>query len=188
MLTLALSPVFAATACSGDDGPADPGSPATSGGAHGVEEVATKATIGKVTGRLAPARRKTLRANVKTLVDHYLDAAYVSGDYPRSEFADAFPGFTKGAESDARKDRSLMSNAAIGQHIDGVEARHRRLRIDVLAVRKKAVGVTARFVLDFDTSGERKLSERVKGLLYMTWQHHGGWKVFGYDVSRGVRR
>jgi hypothetical protein len=190
-LTLVLTAVFGATACSGgDDSPADPASSgAASDGTHGAPEVATTATIGKVTGgRLTPDRREALKKNVKSIVDGWLDAAYVDGDYPRSGFVDAFPGFTKGAETDARQDLGLMSNAAIGKKIDGVDARKRRLRIDVLAVRKQAVGVTARFVLDFDTTGQRQLSERVKGLLYMTWHQDRGWQVFGYDVSRGARR
>lgn len=192
MLTLALSSVLGATACTGDD-PGDPGDAASSGApsspaTHGVEEVATTATIGKVTGRLAPARREVLKEKVAAVVDGWLDAAYVTGDYPRSSFADAFPGFTRGAEADAREDLALMSNATIARKVDAVEARNRRLRIDVLAVRERAVGVTARFVLDFDTTGQRKGSERVKGLLYMTWHQDNGWQVFGYDVSRGERR
>jgi hypothetical protein len=194
MLVLTLSLALGATACTGegDDpgGPAQPGSSAaaTDGASHGVADVATTATIGKVTGRLGHGRREHLKKKVAGVVDRWLDAAYVSGDYPRSGFPDAFPGFTKGAEADARKDLGLMSNAVIGNKVDKVEARNRRLRIDVLAVRRKAVGVTARFVLDFDMKGKLTRSERVKGQLYMTWHHDRGWKVFGYHVSRGVRR
>lgn len=190
MLVLALALLFGATGCTGDDDPSDPGSSseASEGTSHSVEEVATTATIARVTGKLGKGGREALKEKVASVVDRWLDAAYVSGDYPRSGFAGAFPGFTKGAAADARKDVGLMSNAAIGKKIDGVDARNRRLRIDVLAVHKKAVGVTARFVLDFDTSGQLARSERVNGRLFMTWHHGKGWRVFGYDVSRGVRR
>ena len=192
MLVLALSSGALAAGCTDDgDDPSDPAA-STGGtsahGSHGVQEVATTATIGKVAGRLPQGRREHLKTKVEQVVYTWLDAAYVTGDYPRSDFADAFPGFTRGAELDARKDIGLMSNAAIGKKIDGVQARNRRLRIDVLAVRKHAVGVTARFVLDFDTTGRKAGSERVKGRLYMTWRQDHGWQIFGYDVSRGVRR
>jgi hypothetical protein len=187
-VALTLLSMLGATACTADGhSPADPAS-SGSPGARAVREVATKATIGTVTGRLTHAKRGAVRKQIAAAVDRWLDAAYIAGDYPRAGFADAFPGFTRGAESDARKDIGLMSNAAIGKKIDGVEARHRRLRIDVLAVRKHAVGVTARFLLDFDTTGKLKESERVQGRLYMTRRHGGGWQVFGYDVSRGIRR
>lgn len=192
MLAFTISLVFGFAACTGggDDEPGSPGSSTDPSDAatRGVEEVATTATIGEVTGRLATARRGVLKEKIAGVVDAWLDAAYITGDYPRTGFADAFPGFTKGAEADARKDVGLMSNAAIGKKIDAVKARNRRLRIDVLATHKRAVGVTARFVLDFDTTGALKRSERVKGLLYMTWHHDDGWQVFGYDVSRGERR
>jgi hypothetical protein len=195
VLGLALATVLtvglAVGGCSGDgDDPGKPaGSTAPSGpSTHGVEEVATTATIHTVTGKLDPKARPVLKKKVEHVVDRWLDAAYVDGSYPRGSFGDAFPGFTRGAAADARHDRALMSNAAIGRRIDGVEARNRRLRIDVLAVRRRAVGVTARFVLDFDTTGRLARSERVKGLLYMTWHRDHGWQVFGYDVSRGARR
>lgn len=189
MLALALASTVALSSCSGDDDPGSPaGSPApSSASTHGVEKVATKATIHRVTGKLGHRQRRVLKKKVAHVVDRWLDAAYVDGKYPRGSFADAFPGFTPGAAADARHDRTLMSNAAIGRKVNGVEAHNRRLRIDVLAVRRRAVGVTARFVLDFDTTGRLARSERVKGLLYMTWHQHHGWKVFGYDVTRGVR-
>jgi hypothetical protein len=189
VLALLLAASLALGGCSGDDDPESPaGSTApTAPSTHGVEQVATTATIHEVTGRLDPKRRPMLKKKVAQVVDRWLDAAYVDGAYPRGSFADAFPGFTRGAAADARHDRALMSNAAIGKRIDGVRAHNRRLRIDVLAVKRRAVGVTARFVLDFETTGQVARSERVKGLLYMTWHQERGWQVFGYDVTRGVR-
>ena len=54
----------------------------------------------------------------------------------------------------------------------------------MLAVKRRAVGVTARFVLGMELAGEVNRAERVAGSLFLTWQD-GGWQVFGYDVERG---
>ncbi|MEJ7834074.1 MAG: hypothetical protein WKF79_14240 [Nocardioides sp.] len=149
----------------------------------------TKATIGNVEGRIAAERRSRVKRDVTEIVDAWLDAAYVAGDFPRTDFDDAFPGFSSGARDDARSDAGLMSNQAIGDRVESVQATKRRLRIDVLATGKKAVGVTARFVLlmdlELDSGSDAERSERVAGSLFMTWRQ-GGWQVFGYDVKRGL--
>ncbi|MGZ4454731.1 MAG: hypothetical protein ACXVWV_01975 [Nocardioides sp.] len=190
VVAAALVVALSATACSGDgsdekpSGGASGPSPATSGAAAAMP---TDATIGRVTGHLAKKERAHLKQSVTHVVDGWLDAAYVSGDYPRTDFHDAFPGFTDGAKVRAHQDRRLMSNADIGRSIDAVEVTKRRLRIDVLAVRRKPVGVTARVVLDFATSGKVTKHLEVNGRLFLT-RNHDGWRVFGYDVTKGGTR
>ena len=45
--------------------------------------------------------------------------------------------------------------------------------------------MTARFTLDFDTTGDLEQRQRVKG--YLLLDHEGGdWQVFGYNVIRSV--
>lgn len=186
LLTLALS----ASACTGDGGdPEDSDAGPSSGGTSATEPAAlqTRATIGKITGRFPAGDRDRLKEKVEAVVDGWLDAAYVGGDYPRTDFDDSFPGFSDGAADDARRDRDLMTNASVGGRIEGVEATKRRLRVDALAVNRRAVGVTARFVLDFDTTGQVARSERVKGRLFMVYRD-GDWQVFGYDVTKGSNR
>ena len=56
-----------------------------------------------------------------------------------------------------------------------------------LAVRGRAVGMTARFVLDFATTGELQRKVDVRGRLLLT-RTDNGWKVFGYDVNKDVAR
>ena len=46
-------------------------------------------------------------------------------------------------------------------------------------------GVTANFVLDFDTTGDLEEHLRVHGALYLA-KDKGEWKVFGYDVDQAV--
>ena len=132
--------------------------------------------------------RRQVRARVKrkiaAVVDDWFDAAYFGGDWPRTDFGSAYPHFSAGAAKDAKGDAALMSNARLGDRLDGVEATKRRLRVDMLAVKKRAVGVTARFVLGMRLTGEVNRSERVAGSLFLTWRD-GGWQVFGYDVQRG---
>jgi hypothetical protein len=172
-------------ACSSDDG-SDPestpeSSPATTEAAPGIP---TKSTIGFVKGKLKPDRRKQLRLRVTKAIDEWIDAAYVAGDYPRNDFSDAFKTFSKGAAALAKRDKGLMSNADVGDRVDTVTAKARRLRIDVLADKGKAAGVTARVVLLLQLDGEVQRTDRIAGRLFLGY---GGsaWQVFGYDVKRG---
>lgn len=148
------------------------------------EPLATETTIGLVEGKLSDKSVTRLKAKVGSVVDAWIDAAY-AGDYPRTDFSEAYPGFSPGAAKQASRD-SLMSNAAIGDRIDTVELTKRRVRVDILAVKRRAVGITARFVLAQDVAGEIKRSERIAGNLYLTYQR-GDWEVFAYDAKRGTR-
>lgn len=176
------------SACSGDDGGPGASGPDASRGAdaEAPAPVETVAEVGKVVGKLSGPRRARLKDHVTEVVDAWIDAAYL-GDFPRTDFDDAFPGFSDGAVADARTDGALMSNKALGPDLDEVVALQRRLTIDALAPRGRAVGVTARVVLTMRLSGEVNRKERVSGSLLMTYRD-GDWQVFGYDVTRGRAR
>ena len=173
----------------GDTGPAAPPAPAASSPEAGPPPLATRASIVSVTGRLSQADRARLQERVLTVVDGWIDAAFTAGEYPRpgAELAEAaFAGFTPVARERALRDRALMSNAALAEQLDGVRATRRQVRLDVLAVRGRAVGVTARTVLELQLSGEVGRRERVSADLFLTYGGgSGGWRVFGYDVTRG---
>jgi hypothetical protein len=190
LLVLALAVTLAA--CSGDSddpsadpGESDPGSSETAGTTVApAPPVETEATMGKVTGQLPPEKRSKVRQQVAHAVDAWFDAAYVGGDYPRDDFADAWPGFTTGAQAEARGDKALMSNQDIGADIAGVEATARQVTVDVLAVKGKPSGATARFVLKFRTDGDVRRKVEVRGRLFLT-PESDGWHIFGYDVTKG---
>jgi hypothetical protein len=190
LLVLALAVTLAA--CSGDSddpsadpGESDPGSSETAGTTVApAPPVETEATMGKVTGQLPPEKRSKVRQQVAHAVDAWFDAAYVGGDYPRDDFADAWPGFTTGAQAEARGDKALMSNQDIGADIAGVEATAREVTVDVLAVKGKPSGATARFVLKFRTDGDVRRKVEVRGRLFLT-PESDGWHIFGYDVTKG---
>ena len=137
-----------------------------------------------MTGKLPKEKRAKVRQQVAHAVDAWFDAAYVAGDYPRNDFADAWPGFTTGAKADAQSDKALMSNQDIGSEIAGVEATARKVTVDVLAVKGKASGATARFVLKFRTDGDVQRKVEVRGRLFLT-PGAEGWRIFGYDVTKG---
>lgn len=169
-------------ACS-DDG-SDPDDADVPGGSEEVAPgIPTTATFGKVSGRLERDGRARLKREVTRAFDRWVDAAYVAGDYPRDDFANAFKAFSKDAAALAERDQRLMSNAGLGERIDTVTATSRKLQIDVLAARGRAVGVTGRFVLVLDLDGEVRRTERIAGRLFLSNQR--GWRVFGYEVKRG---
>ncbi len=187
MVAVATTVLLALTGCSGfgarKPAPNDGSSAATNPG--DPQPLATHTTMGVISGRLDKASRERIKAKVSAVVDDWIDAAYVDGDWPRSDFGDAFPHFSTRAARDAEHDAGLMSNQRLGERLASVEATKRRLRIDVLAVKGRAAGVTARFVLAMQLAGQVNRSERVAGSLFLTWRD-GDWQVFGYDVQRGM--
>jgi hypothetical protein len=175
--------VLLAGGCSGDkDDP--PEKPSATASATSPAAVTTQVSWGSFAGRLPQARRDHVAADVQKVVDGWLDAAYVAGDYPRTDFAGSWPGFTPGAQALARRDADLTSNSDIGASIDGVVPEKRALRLDVISVRKLPIGVTARVVLRFATTGDTVKHVRVAGRLYLT-RSKQGWQVFGYDLTKG---
>jgi hypothetical protein len=78
-----------------------------------------------------------------------------------------------------------MSNEDIGDRIDGITPHKSVIRLDVLAVKQHPVGVTAHVFVSFGTTGDLEQKVRVKGRLFLT-PTDNGWKVFGYDVTKGA--
>jgi hypothetical protein len=164
--------------------------------ASGPAPVTTQAAVATVVGRLPGVRRKAVRRQVTAVLDRWWDTAYVEGDYPRTDFG-SFPGFTPGASRRARFDRDLTSNADIGARVDSVTPLMRKARLDVLAVGRRARSVTARFdlrmrvVLFDEGAGEGSAEQatrtrrlQARGRVFLT-HRPAGWRIFGYDVTKG---
>lgn len=177
---------LAAGGCSGSDDEPDADTPSPTTSSSAPAGVATEISLGTLAGRLPTARRAALVGDVQPVVDGWIDAAYLGGDYPRTDFSDSWPGFTAGARATATRDGDLMSNRDIGASVDAVEPEKRQVVLDVLSVRKKPVGVTAHVVVRFATTGDTTKDVRVAGRLYLTKGTHG-WQVFGYDVTKDAR-
>ncbi len=152
-------------------------------------EVETAARNGNVTGKLGKGDREDVVDRVASVVDEWLEAAYVGGDYPRDASSydeTSWPGFTQGAARTATNDKDLMSNADIADRIGGLTVKKREITVDVLAVGRTARAATARVRLAFRTEGvdggfERRVT--VTGRVFLT-KKDGTWKVFGYDVAK----
>lgn len=184
---LALALAAGAGACSESDEaePAADATPTAEPAAPVERTVATRVSVGQVSGRMSRQVRQRLERQVVAVVDGWTEAAYLGGDYPRRAFADAWPGFTRGARDQARRDRALMSNQDIGDRIDGVRPRRSVVVVDVLAPGGRPAAVTARMSLRFATTGDLERTVRVQGRLFLT-RVDGVWKVFGYDVTKGA--
>ena len=171
---------------SGDDiGDSTGDSSEASPGSHGsdVPGVDTVITIEHGEG-IDAARQAKVLASVTAVVDPWFDEAFL-GEFPRSDFSAAFAEFTKDAAADAQRDLDVLTSSGIADQIDSATATNRRVRLDVFAPNGHPRGVTANFVLDFDTTGDLEEHLRVHGALYLA-KDKGEWKVFGYDVDQAV--
>lgn len=169
--------------CSGDDESAPPEPSETSSTPAAAPPLATKTSVQHVTGRLPKKPRAQLVEEITAAVDVWIDRGY-GGEYPRTDFAGAFGSFTTGARARAEADRNLLTNAGVGERIDGVEMTARAVRLDVLAPGGRPAAVTAHVHVGMQFGGEVTRRDRVLGALYLT-RESGEWKVFGYDLKRG---
>ena len=147
--------------------------------------VKSAAKLIHVQGKFPKSRHQAVAANVAKVVDGWLQAAYVGGDYPRatSTYGNVFPGFSKGAIAQAGKQMSLMSNATIAPHIDGVKVVSSDVHVDLLANNNYPVGAIARVRLVYDTTGDRESRQTVRGSLDMV-PTDKSWAVFGFNITR----
>lgn len=184
--SIVLSLVMAlAVSCSGDDADAGPDA-----GQAEREAEPVVGRLGTSVGRVQPKERARAVRQVTDTVDAWLVAAYLDGDYPREpeDFADALPGFTPNARKQAWRDRDLTTNADIGTRIDAVTPVDTRIVVDVLGTRGKPAAATARFRLRFRTEGELERRVRVGGSVRLVRGKDGEWRIFSYDVAKGVQR
>lgn len=177
----ALSGTLALTGCGGE-----PEEPAASPSPIPAPTVKSAAKLIHVQGKFPKNRHQAVATNVAKVVDRWLQAAYVGGDYPRatSTFtAKSFPGFSKGTIAQAGKQMTQMSNATIAPHIDGVEVVASNVHVDLLANNNYPVGAVARVRLVYDTTGERASRQTVRGSLDMV-PTKTSWAVFGFNITR----
>ncbi|MET1059851.1 MAG: hypothetical protein ABWX84_09650 [Nocardioides sp.] len=181
LLVLALG----AGACSGDGGDdaADPSSASSAAGQTARPEVKLRVRVGTLAGELQRQRRRAVAKDVGRVVDRWFEAAYLGGDYPRKSFQDSWPGFTAGARDLAHRDRTLTSNALLGERVDAVRATAKDVKVDVFSPKRRPAGATARFRLVFRTTGKAERRVVVNGRLMLT-RVKGTWRVFGFDVKR----
>lgn len=182
-----------ATACTGGGGqPATPSAPTVSEGATATLEprpAPARVRVTRVAGWMRPKDREVLADNVGKVVSAYFDDAFLGGDQPRTRFDDGFATFTPDAARSARRQQRLTTNAALGPTAESVLPRRQRAFVSVLSPKGVATGVTAKVDLVYlvrrAAAADRLVT--VRGRLLLTRAPSGGWKIFGYDLTRGAR-
>jgi len=192
LAALGLAVVLTATACTDDKEPEAapiPSPTPTTSAAPAPRSAPLRVRVTRVHGRLAKKNRPPLERNVGAVVRRYVDAAFLAGDYPRSDFDNAFSTFSSGAAAKARRDRGLLTNARLGPTTESVRAVRRTAYLSVLAPYDVAAGVTARVDLRFQVDRGDRPAQRVRlsGRLMLGRDKSNRWKVFGYDLARSER-
>jgi hypothetical protein len=190
-VVLALGLALGATACSGGEEPdsleASPSASPQDTERAGEFDVETRTTVGVVAGRLGKDQRRRAERAVTDVVQRWFDRAYVGGQWPRSGFRESgFPGFTRGARAQAVKDVEMLTNKPLGERVESVTPTASRITLDLLAAGGRPVAGTARFRLAFETEGKVERHVVVSGRLMLT-RLESGWRIFGYDVTKGDR-
>lgn len=188
--------LFSTTACTGDSESAASPSPSpspsrsqpgsSSASAPVAASVPLRVEVTHVAGRLAYRDRRALRARVGATVSAYVRAAFLGGDYPRTDFGGSFGAFTSGVEKQARGDRDLLTNQVFGATTRSVRATRRTAYVSVLAPRAEVAGVTVAVDLVFvvDRGDQPAQRSHLTGRLLLTREKSGWWAIFGYDLDR----
>ena len=178
---------LAAGGCS-DDEPAqtDSGPDLAEPSAAPTLEIEPVTDLGRVTGKLPHKDAKAVEERVSRIAVRWLTDAYVGGSYPRETFNNSFADFSRGARAAARDDLRVMSNADIGKGVEAVTPTKMDVKVDLLAIGKRAVGSTAHVFMTFRAEGRKQGRYRVSGRLLLT-KDDGRWTVFAYHVSKGGR-
>ncbi len=198
VLLLILPTALGATACTAGRDAAPPAASSRPAPTSAPTRVATspppsarsapwRVRVASVAGRLGARDRRALVLRVGRTLSAYVGAAFLTGDYPRSDFTGSFStSFTRGAARRARADLALLTNRPLGPTTQAVRAVRRTARLSVLAPGRTPVGVTAAvsLVLLVDR-GERVAQRlRLRGRLLLTPGPAGTWWIFGYDLAR----
>ena len=163
--------------------PSASGSPQPS---HAPPSAPQRVSVTHVAGSLDKAHRALLARHVGRTVSAYVDAAFLAGGYPRSDFSSSFGAFTAGARVDARHDQDLLTNRSFGPTTTSVRATRRTAYLSVLAPKGRVAGVTAAVDLELLVDRGRRPGRHVHldGRLLLTPTAHGRWSIFGYDLHR----
>ncbi len=147
-----------------------------------TEVLVPKITVGTITGTLAEPAAAEVADQVSEVVSDYLAWAYL-GDYPRTDWSSAPPGFSalaaRGYQRDARRLPGL-TNQALGATVESVVPTDESIQVDVFAPKGELSGATAHYRLRFTTesaSGSAALTAQGRLVLSPVGT---GWQVVGY--------
>ena len=154
-----------ATACTGDSaGGSASRSADGSPSAQPRPSAPLRVEVTHVAGGLSPHKRAAVAAGVRRALASYTQGAFLAGDYPRTDFRDAFGSFTAASAASARRDQTLLTNRPLGR-ARSVRAVRRTAYVSVLAPKQKVSGATAAvdlvFVVDRATPPRAASTSRV---------------------------
>jgi len=186
----AISLVLLAGACS-DDGGGEETTPEPADRAAGAPTLRQQPAdldveIARLSGALPKAAAQDLSQRLGRVVATWFDGGFLTGDYPRENFA-GYASFTPDAARLARRDAGVTSNAQLGSQWVQVVPTRQVVRLYVFAPAHRPSGATARVELvmvgmsDAGTASELA----VTGELFLT-KTDNGWRIFGYDLQRSV--
>lgn len=185
--------LVATAACTSDTPQAEEGATAPSQSAGAATTLEAKPVPWKLRSRSIgerplPRRRvAVIERQVGAVITSYVDEAFL-GAYPRQSFRGAFDHFTGNAAVQARQDRDLVTNAAVGAEVEAVAPLVKRARLEMLVHRGVVAGLTARVRVVFRMEREDGTARRVTvaGRLLMNRNRRGAWQIFGYDLARAA--
>jgi len=193
---LGLALAAAGTGCTSGPAPsAEPAGDATGGrstqstSVPAPRSVPLRVEVTHVAGKLPARDRRRVADRVGRALSAYVDAAFLGGAYPRSDFTRSFGAFTGGGARQARRDTALLTNQPLGATTRTVQATRRTAYLSVLAPKGTVAGATAAVDLVFRVDRGPRPGRRVhlRGRLLLTKDRSGGWAIFGYDLSRSSR-
>lgn len=118
-----------------------------------------------------------------------MQAGFLDGPYPRTDFGAAFDPWTSQAAALGRRHRNVTTNAVLGRRLVEVWAERQRARLFIFASNGKTGGATGEVYLRL--TGRLRhgalTTYTVSGELYLT-RHDNTWRIFGYNLHRTVER
>jgi hypothetical protein len=141
----------------------------------------------RVRGRLPKPAAGDLRRGITRAVGGWMESGFTAGPLPRDDFSAAYGTYTDGAAKQARSQRSVTTNAALGPELVELVPTRRVARVSALGVGGRAAGANAQVLLVVvgarDDGSQIELV--IRGELNLTPSGRG-WKVFGFDLQRTV--
>lgn len=152
-----------------------------------VDDAPMRARVVGVGGNLSATQRSQVKDDIAETVGRWFDSAYLDGDLARADLAAAFEVFTASAAQQAARQADVTTGRVLAAELGPVVPTTRSVEAAVFAPGRGPAGATAQvtLVLVGARPGGAQVEQVVRGELYLT-ATAGGWRVFGFDLSRSV--
>ena len=141
-----------------------------------------------VLGNISEQGRAQVAADAGRAVETWFDNAFLKATYPTASFPDAFASFSPGAATIAAGDAAVLTNAGIGDELNGsLHAVAKEARFVVFARDNQGQGASGDVVLEATgrNAAAGEVTIRVTGDVYLS-RSDNGWRIVGYRVLNEV--